>query len=140
MFELRPFRKNENSVFNYLDDLERNFFGELSNNVTHFRTDVVDQGDHYELRADLPGFKKDEIKIDLNDNTMTVSAEHKEETEEKKENYVRRERRYGSFSRSFDLTGISKENISAEYADGVLKLTLPKETPAIPASRQIEIR
>ena len=145
MLELRPFRKNEknvneNSVFNYLDDLERNFFGGLSNDVSCFRADVVDQGDHYELRADLPGFKKEEIQINIDDNTMTVRAEHKEEAEETKENYVRRERRYGSFSRSFDLTGIAKENIDAEYADGVLKLTLPKETPAAPASRQIAVR
>lgn len=140
MLELRPFRKNENNVFHYLDDLERNFFGELSADVSHFRTDVLDQGDHYELRADLPGFKKEEIQIDVNGDMLTVRAEHKEEAEEKNENFVRRERRYGSFSRSFDLTGIARDNIDAEYTDGVLKLTLPKETPAVPASRRIAVR
>lgn len=140
MLELRPFRRNENSVFHYLDDLERNFFGELSTDVSCFRADVVDQGDHYELRADLPGFKKEEIQIDIDGKTLTVQAEHKEESEEKGENFVRRERRCGSFSRSFDLTGIAGDGVDAEYTDGVLKLTLPKEVPVVPAARQITIR
>ncbi len=140
MFELRPFRKGENNVFHYLDDLERSFFGELSADVAHFRTDVIDRGNCYELQADLPGFKKEDIKIDLNDNTMTVSAKHHEESEEKTESYVRRERRCGSYSRSFDLNGIAKDSIRAQYADGVLKLTLPKEEKKAPASRQIAIQ
>ena len=140
MLELRPFRQNENSVFHYLDDLERNFFGGLSSDVSCFRTDIVDQGDHYELRADLPGFQKEEIKIDIDADTLTVRAEHREEAEEKQENFVRRERRYGSFSRSLDQTGIAKDNNDAEYTDGVLKLKLPKEVPAQPETRQITIR
>lgn len=140
MFDLMPFRKNENSIFSYLDDLEKNFFGGLSADVSQFRTDVVDKGDHYELQADLPGFSKEEIQIDVNGGTMTVRAEHNEEKEEKKENYVRRERRYGSFARRFDLTGIQPEEISAEYKDGVLSLKLPKAEPKVPAARQIQVK
>ena len=139
MFDLMPFRKNENSIFSYLDDLEKNFFGDLSKDVSQFRTDVLDKGDHYELRADLPGFSKEEIKIDLNGDMMTIRAEHSEEKEEKKENFVRRERRYGSFARNFDLAGIDKENISAAYQDGVLSLKLPKEVPQQPAVKQITV-
>ena len=139
MFDLMPFRRNENSVFHYLDDLEKNFFGDLSADVSQFRTDVVDKGDHYELKADLPGFKKEEIKIDLNNNTMTIRAQRNEEKEEKKENYIRRERRYGSFVRSFDLTGIDADRITAEYKEGVLGLKLPKAAPQAPAAKQIAI-
>lgn len=134
-----PFRKNENNLFRYMDDLEKNFFGSLSNDVSQFRTDITDKGDSYELKADLPGFKKEEIKIDLSDNTMTIRAEHQEEKEEKEEQYIRRERRYGAFSRAFDVTGIDTEKITANYVDGVLQLTLPKEVPAVPASRQITV-
>lgn len=140
MFNLMPIRKNENSIFSYLDDLEKNFFGDLSTEVSQFRTDVVDKGDHYELRADLPGFNKEEIKIDVNGDTMTVRAEHSEEKEEKNENFVRRERRYGSFARSFDLTGIDQSGIKAEYKDGVLALRMPKLEPKQPAVKQIEVQ
>ncbi|WP_130861853.1 Hsp20/alpha crystallin family protein [Bacilliculturomica massiliensis] len=139
MFDLMPFRKNENSIFSYLDDLEKNFFGDLSRDVSQFRTDVLDKGDHYELKADLPGFSKEEIKIDLNGDMMTIRAEHREDKEEKKENYVRRERRYGSFVRNFDLNGIDKESISAAYQDGVLSLKLPKEAPQQPTAKQITV-
>jgi Molecular chaperone (small heat shock protein) len=143
MFDLMPFAKNNNnSVFNYLDDLESNFFGDLSTNISQFRTDVIDKGDHYELKADLPGFTKGEIKIDLKNDTLSISAEHKEENEEKDDSgtYVRRERKYGSFFRSFDVSGIDQNKIDAEYKDGVLSLTLPKEVPKEPASTEIEIR
>ena len=65
------------------------------------------------MKADLPGFAKEDIHIDLNDNTLTIHAEHNEENETKQDNYVRRERRYGSFSRSFDVTNINTSDIDA---------------------------
>lgn len=139
MLNLMPYRKNENSLFNYLDSLEKDFFGDLSTSISHFRTDIADRGDYYELKADLPGFKKEEIKIDLSGTTMSIQAEHKEETEEKKKDYIRRERKYGSFARSFDVTGIDTENITASLNDGVLELKLPKATPAGELKKQITV-
>ncbi len=104
------------------------------------KIDISDQGDSYKLEADLPGFKKEDIKIDLDKDRMTISAERKNETEEKGENgYIRRERVYGSFSRSFDVSSIDTAAIGANYTDGVLTLTLPKKQAVQPASRQIEI-
>jgi HSP20 family protein len=142
MFDLMPFGRSNSNVFGYLDDLENNFFGDLSVNASQFRTDIEDKGDHLEMKADLPGFDKNEIKIGIKDDILSISAEHSEESEDKDEekNYVRRERKYGAFSRSFDVTGIDQTKIDAEYKDGVLSLELPKETPKEPESTQIEIR
>ena len=142
MFDLMPFGRSNSNVFGYLDDLENNFFGDLSTNASQFRTDIEDKGDHLEMKADLPGFDKDEIKIGIKDDILSISAEHSEESEDKDEskNYVRRERKFGAFSRSFDVTGIDQSKIDAEYKDGVLSLELPKETPKEPESTQIEIR
>ena len=141
MFGMIPFERHENNMFDLFDNFERNFFGSGSS-LTAFRTDIRDEGDKFVLEAELPGFKKEEIKLDLKDNILTVSAQHTESSEEKdkKGNYIRRERKCGSFARSFDVSGIREEDITAAYHDGVLELELPKATPTIPAARQIEIR
>ncbi|MGI6204609.1 MAG: Hsp20/alpha crystallin family protein [Anaerovoracaceae bacterium] len=142
MFDLMPFERSGNSIFNYLDNLEKNFFGDLSTDVSQFRTDVIERDDHFELKADLPGFKKEDISVDLDNDILRISAEHKEENEEKDENekYVRRERRYGKFVRNFDVTGIDTDNIEASYDNGVLSLKLPKEKESIPETKQIEVK
>ncbi len=80
------------------------------------------------MNAELPGLKKKEIKIDLNDNTLTLNGEKKFEEKVEKENYVRVERSYGSFTRSFVLSdNVNAENITASYKDGVLKGDSPKK-------------
>ena len=140
MFGMIPFDRRDSSLFDMLDNFERNFFGTSSNTASSFRTDIRDEGDKFVLEAELPGFKKEDIKLDLKDGVLTISAQHSSENEEKKDSYVRRERRYGSFSRSFDVSGIQEDHISAAYNNGVLELTLPKAQPVVPASRQIEIQ
>ena len=141
MFELMPFENRTRNLSNYFDNLEKSFFGDFPATFKEIRTDIMDKGDRYILEAELPGFEKQDIHIDLNGDTLTVSAEHKDETEEKdkKGNYVRRERRYGSFSRSFDVSGINVDQIKAAYKNGVLELELPKQTPTQPQSRQIAL-
>ena len=91
--------------------------------------------------ADLPGFQKDDIKIDLDDNCLTISAERHSEYEEKdkKGNFVRCERSFGSYSRSFGVEGIQTDSIKASYSDGVLKLVLPKTAPVVSSTRRLEI-
>ena len=86
--------------------------------------------------------KKEDIKLDLNGDYLTISAEHNEEKEEKdeKRNYVRKERRYGSYSRSFNVANIDTDHIAASYENGVLTLDLPKRTETAPVSHQIEIK
>ena len=141
MFGMIPFERHENNLFDAFDNFERNFFGNTSSAVT-FRTDIRDEGDKFVLEAELPGFRKEDIQLHLKDGILTVSAQRTASSEEKDQrgNYIRRERRYGSFARSFDVAGIDEESISAAYQDGILELTLPKAKPAAPAVRQIQIQ
>ena len=97
-------------------------------------------GDAFKLEADLPGFDKKDIHLDVNGDTLTIHAERKAEQEEKddKNNYVRCERSFGSYSRQFDLSGVDADHMKATYDNGVLKLEMPKK--ALPDSaRHIEI-
>ena len=141
MFGMIPFERHENNLFDAFDNFERNFFGNTSSAVT-FRTDIRDEGDRFVLEAELPGFRKEDIQLHLKDGILTVSAQRTASSEEKDQqgNYIRRERRFGSFARSFDVAGIDEESISAAYQDGILELTLPKAKPAAPAVRQIQIQ
>ena len=144
MFELIPFgghRVSAYDPFRAFDEMERSFFGESrSNALSAFRTDVVDTGDAYKLDAELPGFKKEDIKIDVENDVLTISAERKLDNDESKPNFVKRERFYGSYSRSFDVSGIEVDQIEAAYNDGVLTLTMPKKVETAPASRRLEIK
>lgn len=150
MFDLT--RRNDNNTmrtynpFREMEEMERRFFGPhfddffRNTDLAEFKTDVTDEGDHYLLEADLPGFNKEDIHLDLADDTLTIRAERHSNVEKKeKHQVVRVERSYGSYCRSFDLSGIEAENIKAKYADGVLQLILPKKAEVVPASRQIEI-
>lgn len=143
MFELIPFDRHNRSVasfdpFRVFDDMERSFFGSNSA-VSAFRTDVTDTGDAFKLEAELPGFKKEDIKLDVENDCLTISAERHMENDEKKHNFVKRERFYGSYSRSFDVSGINVDGIEASYENGVLTLNMPKKQETIPASRRLEI-
>ncbi len=119
--EFRPY-----DPFRAFDELERAFFNDRS--PAGFRTDIRDEGENFLLEADLPGFNKDDIHVDLDDGSLTISAERHSDFEQKdqKGNYVHCERSFGSYARSFDTAGIDTQNISAAYRDGVLRLTLPK--------------
>jgi len=145
MFGLTPYENKHSSVSAYnpfrdLANFERSFFGE--NELAEFKTDIKDMGDHYQLEADLPGFKKEDINVDIDGDYMTISGERHSEFEEKdkKGNYVRCERSYGSYSRSFDLSNVRTDDISAEYKDGVLKMKLPKRKEETPAVKRLEIK
>ena len=141
MFGMLPFEKGNDNWFDVFDNFERQFFGHTNAALPDFRTDIRETDGGYVLEAELPGFNKEDIRLDLKDGILTISAEHKENADQKddKGNYIRRERRYGSFCRSFDVSGIDEEKITAAYNNGVLELTLPKAAPAIPQSRQIAI-
>ena len=150
MFELRPYnRKNHMTDYNpfrEIDAFEKSFFQNPfgffgSDPLVEFRTDITDNGDHYLLEADLPGFEKKDINLDINGDLLTIRAERHSEHEEtdKKNKYIRCERSYGAYSRQFDITGVDREGIRAKYENGVLKLTLPKQKEELPSARRLEI-
>ena len=138
MFELTPFVKR-NAFSPFFRDFDEDFF--RFPQTADFKTDIKDMGNEIVLEADLPGVKKENIKIDIENKFLTISAQRKEEKEEKdaKGNFLRRERSYGSFSRSFDISGIKTDEITAKYTDGVLTLTLPKKDKELPEKRTLSI-
>ncbi|MCR5100790.1 MAG: Hsp20/alpha crystallin family protein [Butyrivibrio sp.] len=134
---LMPMIWRNNDVCNYrnpfeeMDRMFEDFWGNGSSleTTSGMKTDVLDKGDHFELDADLPGFKKEDISVDLKDDVLTISASHNENKDEKDEDgkYIRRERRSSSYSRSFSVAGLKPEDIDAKYENGVLTVNLPKK-------------
>ena len=108
------------------------------------KTDVRETEDSYELDIDLPGFKKDEIDLDLNDGYLTISAAKglDKDTEDKKGKYIRQERYAGTCSRSFFVgETVAPEEVSAKFEDGILRITLPKKTEKkLPEKKTIAIK
>jgi HSP20 family protein len=143
MFNLTPY-SHRHDMMNYnpfreLEEMERQFFG--TDAFGAFKTDIRDNGKEYILEADLPGFKKEDVQIDIDGNTLNIRAERHSAYEEKdkKGNYLKCERSYGSFARSFDISGVKQADIQASYQDGVLKLILPKKDDQASQSRRLEI-
>lgn len=142
MLGLTPYERKTYDLFNAFND----FFGDYDMGkfpaVSDFRTDIKDNGDSYALEAELPGFDKNDIKIDIENDLLTISAEKQTSNEEKDEKgkYIRRERSYGAVKRSFDVSAIDIDTIGAEYKNGILTLTLPKKKEAAPTARRLEIK
>ncbi|CUS83436.1 Hsp20/alpha crystallin family protein [Candidatus Kryptobacter tengchongensis] len=103
------------------------------------RVDISETDDEYIVRADVPGVSKDDIKITIKDNVLTISGEKKQEKETKNENFHRIERVYGSFTRTFTLPGAVKvDKVEARFKDGVLTIKLPKVEEA--KAKEIEVK
>jgi HSP20 family protein len=103
--------------------------------------DVFERDNRLVTKVDLPGMKKDDVKVEAVDGYLSIFGERKAETEEKKDNVYRRERSYGSFYRAVPLPeGVRLEDVKATFADGVLEVSvpLPSKTEAKPRTIQIE--
>ena len=124
-------------------DLER-FFSDFgldlwkSDTIWQPAVDIVETKDSFEVKAELPGMKKDDIKIEFEDGVLTLTGERKSEKEDKDKNFYRMERRYGKFQRCFALPkNVKVEEIKASYKDGVLTVNIPKAEEA--KAKEIEI-
>lgn len=110
-------------------------------NVFTPRVDVTEDNDNLYVEADLPGINKNEVKVSVTGDVLTISGERKSEQRDENKNYYRIERSSGSFSRSFTLPAeIDSEKISAEFKDGVLKVTMPKTEEAKVVEKKIEVK
>lgn len=130
-----------NSLFDeFFNDFDRPMMSLMTRPVSNpvMRTDVREMDGSYQLDIDLPGYKKEDVKAELKDGYLTVKAEKKfEETDDK---YLRRERYFGSCSRSFYVgEDLTQSDIKAKFEDGILKLTVPKKEPEIPQPQYIAI-
>lgn len=136
-----------NNPFRAIDEFEKRMFREpftpfnFAQEAAIFKTDIREEDDKFTLEADLPGFDKENIGIDVDNDILTISAErHSEhETEEGSSKYIRCERSYGKYSRSFDVSAVDVEKISAGYENGVLTLNMPKKEALVPKKISLQI-
>ena len=140
MFGLVPFgtrkdlaaNNSPRSIWDVFDEpfFSDDFFPTMSGMTSAggMRVDVKDNGDSFELTADLPGMKKEDVNLSYQNGYLTIAAQQKSESGDKddKGNYIRRERRMGSMSRSFYIDNIDESRIDAEFKDGVLTVKMPK--------------
>ena len=130
---------HENLFDDWFDDaFEKNFFGERNplygkHAKNLMKTDVKETRDSYKLAIDLPGFKKDEVKVELKDGYLTVSASKglDKDEEDREGRFIRQERYAGACSRSFYVGDIRPEEVKCKYEFGVLRVTLPKPTARV---------
>ena len=147
MFMLTPFERKTNLFFDdFFDDFERSFFAPASRHAAPpknmpIKTDIKDIGTGYLLEAELPGFGRDDISVDIDENKLVISAQKMQETNQENDDgkIIRKERYCGSYKRSFNLDGIDTENVSAKFENGILSLNLPKKID-VPTSRKLEIQ
>lgn len=128
-------------VFRGMGDVDKKLYGKHAAQM--MKTDVHEHEDQYEVDIDLPGFKKDEITLDLENGYLTVSAAKglDKDEKDKKGKLIRQERYVGSMQRSFYVgESITDEDVKARFEDGVLKLNIPKkEAPQVPEKKTILI-
>lgn len=121
------------SVFNWMDDFfadDMNGFWKKNSNMP--AVNVTENKSAYKLEVAAPGYKKNDFKLEVKNGYLNISAETKEEKEDKDEQYTRREWKFASFNRNFTLPeNVKSDDIEAKYEDGVLKITLPKIVVAI---------
>lgn len=104
-----------------------------------FKLDVQQTGKEYLIEAELPGVKKEEVSLDLRDGTLSIAVNREENKNEENKNYIHRERRVSSMSRSVHLGDVDADAISAKLDNGVLKVSVPIKTP-VDNTRRIEIQ
>lgn len=146
MFGIVPFRNNnkinQRGGWLDMDSIFSDFFNDASlgfAGIGGIKADIKESDREYVVEAEVPGARKEDIKLELKDDRLTISVERSEETEEEKSNYIRRERRYGSTSRSFFIENVKQEDVTAKYENGILSILLPKSETKKTNSR-IEIQ
>ena len=130
--------------FKEMMNMQRRFGGGLDQGESAYgawapAVDIFERGDDLVIRTEIPGVHKNDIEVDVENNTLTIRGERKRETEIDEKNAYRLERVYGNFARSFSLPRtVDSSRISANYKNGVLELTLPKAEEAKP--KRIEVK
>ena len=149
MFGIVPYaRKNQNLMRNDVFNIDRivndffndPFFGGLEVTEKTIKADIRETEKEYIIDAELPGVDKKDINLELKDDVLSISVSQSKESKEEKDNYIRRERYYGAYTRSFYVENVNNEGVNAQYKDGILTVTLPKLEQEKQKSRNIEIQ
>ncbi len=146
MFTMVPYRRylsrpssTASTIFN--DPFFRSFFNNSeSAQVNGFCVDIREKEDSYQIEAELPGLTEDQINLTVDEGMLTISADYQSENKQEEGGRIYTERRSGHMERSFNLDNIDSENIQANYKNGILYVTLPKEKPEEKVVRKIPIK
>lgn len=140
----RGLQRNGRDFFD-LDSIFESFFNDavmpaFYNHSGQMRVDIKETEKAYLLEAELPGVKKEDVHIDVEEDRLTISVQSKEVKEEETKTYVRRERRLHGISRSFAIANVEADQINAKMDNGILIVTLPKQEPKGSTSKKIDIQ
>lgn len=145
LFRSSDWTSSMDRVFdNFRHEFEKSLLSFPTTSISKISTllcDITDEGNKYIIKAEMPGIKKDEIKLKISDNSLEVSGQHKEEEQEKKKNYIRKERSEISYYRVVPLPDkIISDKTQAKLIDGVLTIMAPKVTPTKPKSSSVQVQ
>jgi HSP20 family protein len=140
-----PFREMETMLDPYAKSFDWPFRGGRDLNLSGAdwapRADICETDDNFSVNVEVPGIKREDVKINLENHVLSISGENKQEKEEKGKKFHRVERYYGCFSRSFSLPeNVDEEKIDAVFKDGMLTLTIPKKEVAKPKAIEIKVK
>ena len=128
---------------NYLDNVFDEFFTPTKDDFSKMKCDIYEKDGIYTMEMDIPGFDKKDVNIEIDDNdylTVTAFKKYEDNKEDKDKNYVRKERSYGKYQRSFYIGDIDKEKIEASFENGILKVVMPKKEKEESSKKTIEIK
>lgn len=120
----------------YLDDLFDNF---MTTSRNEMKCDIYEKDRNYYIEMDIPGYNKNNISIEVKDGYLTITAEKSNEENTEEKNYIKRERVYGKYQRSFYLGDLDSDNIDASFVDGTLRVIVPKKE-VVENRKTIEIK
>lgn len=136
---MREFETLHNKIQRYFDEFSN--FGFSVNENFYPRIDISEDKDNINVTAEIPGVKKENIKITLQDNILTIEGEKKKETEQKEKNFFRSERMFGSFKRCFTLPEeVDSEIVEAKFENGMLHVQMKRLAPKIKKEKLIELK
>lgn len=144
MLRLIPNRKNTSLVKS--EDIFDRFFDDffsplesIHSSFNSFKVDVLEDHEVYIIEADLPGFNKEDLSLSYENNYLTIAAKKEDVVEERKEHFIRRERQFGEFRRTFYIENIDIDQVEAKFDNGILEVKIKKTNPPSPR-KHIEIK
>ena len=151
MYSLTPFRRRATGLqrlpfgFPHIEEVMEHFFNDsvfpgFYSKSSLMKVDIKENPGEYIVEAELPGVRKEDITLDLNNDVLTISVQRNEEVNEENERYIRKERRYGSMVRSFVVDNILEDKVGARFENGILTVTLPKNKAAEKKVNRINIQ
>ncbi|AET67697.1 molecular chaperone (small heat shock protein) [Desulfosporosinus orientis DSM 765] len=149
MFDIVPFARR-NSVIPKTSDLfdiegifenlfNDRFFPAMYKNSSQMKVDIKESEEAFVIEAELPGIQKDEMNIQIDEDKLTISVQKKEQKDEERDNYIRRERSYSAMTRSFAIANVEIEKANAKFENGILVINLPKKQEQVIKGRELQI-